>query len=125
MGTDKDDSTDGSDIDPFPTLDTVLELLANRRRRFALYTLVNASDRIVTFEALIEDVATLEAAREDVPFTRDRYLDVASGLYHWHLPVLSDLGIVDCDARSGVVRYRPYDSLETWTDRVRCDELSG
>lgn len=123
MDTDKEDSGDCPAVDLSLTLDTVLELLANQRRRFALYTLTDAPNRVVTLETLIEDVATLEAARADEALTRDRYLDVASDLYHWHLPVLADVGIIDCDARSEFMRYWSYSSLETWISRVRHDEL--
>jgi hypothetical protein len=125
VDTDKDDPVDVDcpDTDLSLTLDTVLELLANQRRRFALYTLIDAPDRVITLETLIEDVATLEAACADKALTRDRYLEVASDLYHWHLPVLADVGIIDCDARSEHIRYWCHSPLETWTSRVRHAEL--
>ncbi|WP_245634045.1 hypothetical protein [Halalkalicoccus paucihalophilus] len=53
------------------SLDTVLELAANRRRRFALYVLVDATDDLSDFETLIEDVATLEAAHAHTALTRE------------------------------------------------------
>lgn len=119
----KSDPTTDSDSDRSLTLDTVLELLANQRRRFVLYALIDASDQTISFETLIEDVATLETARTNKALTRDRYLDVASDLYYWHLPVLADVGIIDCDARTELIRYWTHSLLETWTTQVRHDEL--
>lgn len=106
------------------SLDTVLELAANRRRRFALYVLVDATDDLSDFETLIEDVATLEAAHAHTALTRERYRETAADLYHWHLPVLADVGVVDFDTRDGLVRYWPHHVLETWVDRLRRDELA-
>ncbi|WP_098727499.1 hypothetical protein [Natrinema sp. CBA1119] len=123
MATDKDDPTASPDTISSLSLDTVLEVLSNQRRRFALYTLIDTSTDVVDLQTLIEDVATLEAARADEALTRDRYLAVGSDLYHWHLPVLTDVGIVETDTRSGSIRYSRTDLLETWAGRVRQDEL--
>lgn len=109
---------------PSLSLDTILELLANRRRRFALYTFADAPDGVVTLEALVEDVATLEASIARTALTRDRYLEAASELHHWHLAMLSDLGLLEYDERSGAIRYRGHPRLEAWTRRVRDEELS-
>jgi hypothetical protein len=105
------------------SLDTVFELLANRRRRFALYSLTDAADGMVDLAALIEDVATLEAAQVERAITRHRYLDVGTDLYEWHLPVLTDVGLIECDVRHGTIRYWQHPHLETWVDRVRSEEL--
>lgn len=117
------DTAAGVDIDLTLSLDTVFEVLANQRRRFALYTLTDAPNGVVDLDALFEDVVTLEAALADEALTRDHYVDAAADLYHWHLPVLADVGLVDRDDRSGTIRYRGQSMLETWLDRVRDDEL--
>jgi hypothetical protein len=116
-----------SDPDSLPTLslDTVLELLANQRRRFALYSLLDGEDDLIGFETLVEDVATLEAAHANEALTRDHVQDVAADLYHWHLPVLADVGIIDCDARHDLIRWWSHPLLTTWTARVRQDELQS
>lgn len=124
MDIDKNDPTADLGAIPSLSLDTVLELLSNQRRRFALYTLVDAPTGVVDFQALIEDVATLEAARAETALTRDRYLEVASDLSHWHLPVLADVGIIETDLRTGSIRYWSSTLLETWATRVRQNELS-
>lgn len=106
------------------SLDTIFEIIADRRRRFSLYAFIDAPDETLAFESLVEDVATLEAAVDEHPITRDRYLSVAADLYHWHLPVLAEVGVVDYDKRSGVVRYLAHPLLETWVARVKQDELT-
>lgn len=105
------------------SLDAVLEVLANRRRRYALYALADLPDGVVSLDALVEEVATLVAARDGVALTRDQYQDIAIELYHWHLPVLADVGVVDCDVRHDTIRYRSHPVLETWVARTRRDEL--
>ena len=127
----KEDPNDGgpsdsavSDPGPAISLDDVLEVLSNRRRRFVLYSLADAAERVADFPTLVEDVATLEAAMDEAALRRDRYLDLAADLYHWHLPVLADVGVVDCDGRNDTIRYRDNPTLETWLARTRGDELS-
>lgn len=105
------------------SFDTIFELLANKRRRFALYSLLDSSDALIKFETLIEDVATLEAAVLRQPLTRELYQDIATDLYQWHLPVLSDVGIVDCDPRHELIRCLDHPLLVRWAVRVRQDEL--
>ena len=106
------------------SLDAVFELLSDRRRRYVLYALAGSTDEVVESSAVIEEVATLEVAIEGAALTQERYMDVAADLHHWHLPVLSDLGVIDRDERHGTIRYRRATSLETWVDAARRDELS-
>lgn len=105
------------------SLDTVFEVLANRRRRFALYTLLDARNGVVPFDALVEDVATLLAAVDGDAVRCDRYLELGTDLYHWHLPVLADVGLIDYDPRQKTIRYWPDPLLEHWLKRVKQDEL--
>lgn len=105
-------------------LDTVLEVLANRNRRFALYALIEAPDGVMALDTLIENVATLTAALDREAVTRERYLDIATDLYHWQLPVLADVGVVEGDARHEMIRYRRDPVLETWLEQVRGYEIA-
>jgi hypothetical protein len=106
------------------SLDTVLELIDNQRRRFALYSLLDAGDSTVEFKVLIEDVATLEAAVTDHALTHERYQDVAADLYQWHLPVLDDVGVIDYDSRHDLIRLFEDSFLRNLTLRVQQDEFS-
>ena len=108
---------------PTLTLDAVLEVLSNRGRRFALYSLSDAADGVTDLGTLIEDVVTLESALDGAAVRRDRYLEVARDLYHWHLPVLADVGVLDRDDRHETIRYLGHPTLETWLARIRRDEL--
>lgn len=114
-----------SDPAPTLTLDAVLYVLANRSRRYVLYALSDAAEGVTDLATLVEDVATLEAAIDEAALRRDRYLEVATELYHWHIPALADVGVVDCDGRHDTVRYRGHPTLEAWLSRVRRDELGG
>lgn len=106
------------------SLDAVLEVLADRTRRFALYSLSESAGGVTDLRRLVEEVVTLEAATGDVAVRRDRYVEVATDLYHWHLPVLADVGVVDFDGRHETIRYVGHPRLETWLDRLRRTELA-
>lgn len=105
------------------SLDTVLEVLADRTRRFALYSLADTVDGVTDVETLVEEVATLEAARRDAAVRRDRYLELATDRYHWQLPVLAEVGIVDSDGSGETIRYRRDPTVGAWLARVRRGEL--
>lgn len=105
------------------SLDTVFELLANRQRRFALYALTESENSVHELETLVEDVTSLCAALDETALTRDRYLQTALDLTDWHLPVLSHVGVIECDPRHRTIRYRPHERLETWIERARTEEL--
>lgn len=107
---------------PDLSLDTVFELLAARRRRIVLYSLVDASD-VTTIGTLTGAVATAESVIAHEALTRDHYLEVATDLYHWHLPVLADVGVIEWDERSETIRYWGHSTLETWIRRARRLEL--
>lgn len=113
----------GADSCSTLSLDAVLELLANRRRRFGLYSLGDAPDGTLPIETLVEEVATLEAGITGEPLTRERYLAVASDLHHWHLEVLAESEVVAVDVEAETVQYLGDRLLETWLDRLRRSEL--
>ncbi|WP_457852013.1 DUF7344 domain-containing protein [Halalkalicoccus ordinarius] len=100
-----------------------MELLANQRRRFTLYSLLDSDNDLIELETLIEDVATLEAAVADHVLTRERYRDVAADLYQWHLPVLADVGVIDYDSRHDLIRYFGHSLLHKRATCLREDEL--
>ncbi|WP_455429073.1 DUF7344 domain-containing protein [Haloarcula brevis] len=80
--------------------------LAKKRRRIVLQYLHESGDESVTFEALVEHLVERESCGDD----RER---VAVRLHHMALPKLADVGVVEYDQRSGCVRYRPNQLLET------------
>jgi hypothetical protein len=102
------------------SVDELLSLLSNRRRRDVLYCLSE------TDVASIESLATTIAAREaSVPAERvspDDREPVLIDLYHAHLPKLADRRLIEYDRRSGTVRWTASsDELEALLER--CYEL--
>lgn len=109
---------------PVLSTDTVLEVLAQRPRRFALYALIDAPDHTMEFDTLLEEVVTLDAALTGTGLRYTRIVETAVDLYRWHLPVLTELGIVDLDERTHTIRYHPHPPLAEWIGTVRDRELS-
>jgi hypothetical protein len=102
------------------SVDELLSLLSNRRRRDVLYCLSE------TDVASIESLATTIAAREaSVPAERvslDVREEVLIDLYHAHLPKLADRRLIEYDRRSGTVRWSASsEELEALLER--CYEL--
>ncbi|SIS18843.1 DUF7344 domain-containing protein [Natronorubrum thiooxidans] len=76
--------------------DTILELLANRRRRYLLYALRGRDDPI-ELSTLAEQVAGWEL---DVPpdeVAKNEYKSVYVSSVQCHVPKLADAGVVDHD----------------------------
>lgn len=83
--------------------------LANKRRRYILYSLQDHGHMDV--ETLATQIAVWEEdlSIEDVP--EDIYESVLSNLLHSHLPKLADYGFIEYDPRSGAIRYTDVPSL--------------
>lgn len=80
------------------------EILAKRRRRYALLSLMDAPDGVATLDDLADDVVALErAADAEVP--DDHRERVVTDLYHVDLPKLVEAGVAEYDARSRTARY--------------------
>lgn len=126
-----DDSTVTSDGEPSgivsrgSTIDTVFELLSNRRRRFALYTLFDSADSVVDMDDLVESVTTFEARNRTGSPEPEHGKHVANDLETWHLEVLAESGVVEYDDRSGIVRFHGDPDLERWLDRAMREELDA
>lgn len=95
-------------------VDRILKLLANKeRRRVVDYFSRNGADT-ETVEVL---GARLTQLMVDADGTHESSTEVAQArLHHVHLPELQEYGIVEYDARTGHVRYRPDEQVE---DAVR------
>ena len=103
MNADSPDVSDGyvkEDSGVSPALDAALDLLSNRRRRYALYYL-REQGGAVTLQALASEIASRERDGED-----DADPDVAhvrADLYHSQLPRMDSAGVVAFDKDDGVV----------------------
>jgi len=104
------------------TADTILELLANRRRRYLLYALRGREDPI-ELSTLAEQVAGWE---HDVPpesVEKNEYKSVYVSSVQCHVPKLADAGVVDHDTNNhSVILAENFRQLEPYLQLVIVDE---
>ncbi|NHN47566.1 hypothetical protein G9464_08145 [Halostella sp. JP-L12] len=100
--------------------DVVFELLSCRRRRLALYHLVDAESP-VDFDDLVSRIVDWETGSLAPP--RDHERTVSTALHHRHLPRLAEAGVVRYDADAGEIHYRPSPRLEESLADQRDDDL--
>lgn len=108
-----------------PSLDLVFDLLADRRRRYALYYLYDQPDGVATIEEVTNHVVALEtreAGPKQGPTISERKRSVRVELQHVHLPKLEDAGVLDIDQRSETLRYWTQPSLEEWLEHAHHKE---
>lgn len=81
----------------------VFEALANKRRRYTLYILLERE------QGQVEDLAVQIVAWERGTSVNEVPSEIAervrAELVHSHLPKLEDYGLIEYDRRSGVARY--------------------
>ncbi|WP_135533466.1 DUF7344 domain-containing protein [Halostella pelagica] len=102
------------------SMSAVFELMAERRRRYALYHLVDA-DSPVDFDDLVDAVVDWETGDLDPP--RGHESRVLSSLHHSHLQRLETEGVVAYDADTGLVWYLGSEKLEAQLSESRDAEL--
>ncbi len=102
--------------------DTILELLANRRRRYLLYAL-RGQDGPIELSTIAEQVAGWE---HDVPpdeVAKNEYKSVYVSSVQCHVPKLADAGVVDHDEDNHtVVLSDNFEQLEPYLRVVVKDE---
>lgn len=94
--------------------DELLSALTNQHCRFVVRSFRDASED----DASVEDLSTAFARENDGDEDR-----AALHLHHTALPKLSDVGVVDYNARSKTVRYHGHPELENLPDVM--DSESG
>lgn len=113
--------------------ESLVTLLADRRRRLVWAHVTTAAEDVFTLDELAEQVAAWEREQRDgsepagLPAPDDRHQRVAVDLHHRHLPRLADVGIVEYDARSRTVRQRMTtigDDEDDLVERVLAAEAS-
>lgn len=85
-----------------PWVDELYDVLANRRRRYALHYLQQVDGR-TDFGEMAEQIAAWEhgKARQEVTSNERKY--VYSALQQRHLPKMHDIGLVEFNKRDGTV----------------------
>ncbi|WP_225741290.1 DUF7344 domain-containing protein [Halorussus halophilus] len=107
-----------------PSFDTLFDLLADRRRRYALYALVGAEEGLTDLSALVDEVAMQEARNEERKLTDSLCADIADELREEHLPKIAEADIVDYDDRSETVRYWRQPTLEEYLEHTHFKEFA-
>lgn len=97
------------------SLDAMLDLLANHRRRCLLRYFIEDSKNTAVFEDIRRCVIKQESImRGEQP----NHEDVQVNLQHHQLPKLADAGVIEYDVRSQEIRYRPNERLEQLFEQV-------
>ncbi|UTF54478.1 MULTISPECIES: DUF7344 domain-containing protein [Natronosalvus] len=111
-----------SEADEQLTADVILELLANRRRRYLLYAL---RGRTVPIELskLAEEVAGWEHDVHPDEVAKNEYKSVYVSSVQCHVPKLADAGVVDHDEDNHtVILAENFEQLEPYLRVVIKDE---
>lgn len=93
-------------------VDAVLCAIADERRRRIVGYLVEHGDEPVTIDELVDAATAADSAGPPDPPSRATIEWTVTRLHHTHLPKLDRAGVVEYDARSGIVRYRPDHRVE-------------
>ncbi|SDQ19442.1 DUF7344 domain-containing protein [Natronobacterium texcoconense] len=102
--------------------DTILELLANRRRRYLLYALRGREDPI-ELSTLAEQIAGWEHDVEPDDVAKNEYKSVYVSSVQCHVPKLADAGVVDHNEENHtVVLSDNFEQLEPYLRVVIRDE---
>ena len=92
-------------------LDTVFEVLSDRRQRYVLYALYRTEGGVMTVDELARRVSRTEDDGRTLVGER-RTERIADDLRERHPSTLVDAGVVEYDGRSETVRYYERPALE-------------
>lgn len=106
-----------------PSFDTLFDLLADSRRRYALYALVGAEDGLADVETLADEVAMWEARTGDTTITESLREEIKDELRETHLPCLAEADILEYDDRGDVARYWRQPTLEEYLEHTHYKEF--
>jgi hypothetical protein len=102
-----------------PTHDDLFELLANRRRRYAMHYLHQRDGETVSLSELSEHIAAWEHGVDAAELDYLERKSVRNSLHQFHLPKLDDAGVVEYDTRTSEVRLRSATGAKAYHDVVR------
>ncbi|MFC7230753.1 hypothetical protein ACFQMM_03825 [Saliphagus sp. GCM10025308] len=84
------------------TVDNVLGLLNEKRRRYALYYL-NEQDGAVPVEEVVDAVADMETDEGSYPHPDEKWNNIELSLHHNHLQKADEYDFIHYDSEAGVV----------------------
>ncbi len=85
------------------SIDTILELMNESRRRYALYYL-DEQDEPVPVDELADAVAKMEAEQRSAPLNDGWGDGIEVSLEHNHLPKAEDADFIEYESDEGIVR---------------------
>lgn len=85
--------------------DGILTALADQHRRAVLGSLMEASEKTLEYDTLVDRVAEVVQDEDMVRPSDDHGQRVRNALHHTHLPKLEDAGIIDYRAETAHVQY--------------------
>jgi len=97
--------------------DSLYRSLAHQRRRHLLRYLQTAEESVIKLDTLVEDIVQ----KESDSLTSDKE-SIRIDLYHVHLPLLNEKGVIDFDHRSETVRYQGHQRLEAELKQISDDK---
>lgn len=106
-----------SRVDSSPSVDDVLGVLAHPMRREVIRFCTEQQVVQTDLDAIVEYL-NHETGWADEAIDRDQ---LKLRLHHLHLPKLADGGLLEFDPRSGQVRYRSHDMVESWLARLQTE----
>jgi hypothetical protein len=125
MGIEGDHALQNGRAVTTPSFDTLFDLLADSRRRYALYALVGAEDGLADVETLADEVAMWEARTDDSTISDSIRTEIEEELRETHLPCLAEADILEYDDRSDVARYWRQPTLEEYLEHTHYKEFSN
>lgn len=103
-------------------LDTVFDVLRERRRRYLLYYLNDVDASEISFEEAVEAVRTYLDADPDSDVEHSRQ-QIRIDLIHAQFPRLEDAGVLEYDPRRAELEVREGSPLNEWIEQTRRLEL--
>lgn len=97
------------------SLSAAFSLLADRRRRYVLYHLIETDPDTVPFEEIRDRVLAWERS-DGIEAGPDR---LSVSLRHQHLPKLDDVGLIDWDPDADRVAYHGQPLVERWLHETK------
>lgn len=118
---DSSDSLDDEGLDDIPlSLDAILDILANPRRRAVLEYLWDQPDNVGSVEEATKHILLKESRKTGSQPSPDA---IQASLLHQQLPKLADASLIEYDIRSQTIRYFENKRVETAYERVQDLEL--
>jgi hypothetical protein len=107
QNTDAGPDNRSSSVEQELQLDTVFEIIRNRRRRLVLQCLDESEDETFNLSDLSEHIAAIENDTTEEALSAQQRKRVYVGLYQCHLPKMAASGVIEFDKNRGTISKGP------------------